>query len=224
MSVAQAQGALRVALLGNPNCGKTALFNLMTGARQKVANYAGVTVERKEGLLQTAGGRRVRVLDLPGTYSLHAHSLDEAITRDIVSGRHAREAPPELLVCVTDATHLRLNLRLVLEARELGLPMVLVLNMSDMARQQGIEIDRELLAREWLELLVDAHEQALERGRACFACHVVIHCVARGGCARSQYRPVCKSGMSHSGGSPRMGEWTRDCGRLNRGESRREAQ
>ncbi|WP_027013882.1 ferrous iron transporter B [Comamonas composti] len=141
-------GVLRLALLGNPNCGKTALFNLLTGARQKVANYAGVTVERKEGWLSTGSGRRVRVLDLPGTYSLHAHSEDERITRDIVSGRHASEAPPELLVCVTDATHLRLNLRLVLEARQLGLPMVLVLNMSDMAQRQGIEIDRQALERE----------------------------------------------------------------------------
>ncbi len=138
---------LRIALLGNPNCGKTALFNLLTGARQKVANYAGVTVERKEGLLHTASGRRVRVLDLPGTYSLNAHSIDETITRDIVTGRHRSEAPPELLVCVTDATHLRLNLRLVLEARALDLPMVLVLNMSDMAERQGIAIDREALSR-----------------------------------------------------------------------------
>jgi ferrous iron transport protein B len=139
---------LRIALLGNPNCGKTALFNLLTGARQKVANYAGVTVERKEGHLQTAGGRRVRVLDLPGTYSLNAHSLDEAVTRDIVTGRRAGEPLPDLLVCVTDATHLRLNLRLVLEARALGLPMVLALNMSDMAERQGITIDREVLSRE----------------------------------------------------------------------------
>ncbi|MBS0494036.1 MAG: ferrous iron transporter B [Proteobacteria bacterium] len=137
-----------IALLGNPNCGKTALFNVLTGARQKVANYAGVTVERKEGLLTTPGGRRVRVLDLPGAYSLHAQSLDEAVTRDVVTGRRPGEAVPELLVCVTDSTHLRLNLRLVLEARELGLPMVLVLNMSDMAQQQGISIDRALLARE----------------------------------------------------------------------------
>ncbi len=139
---------LRIALLGNPNCGKTALFNLLTGARQKVANYAGVTVERKEGHLQTANGRRVRVLDLPGTYSLNAHSLDEAVTRDIVMGRRAGEPLPDLLVCVTDATHLRLNLRLVLEARALGLPMVLALNMSDMAERQGITIDREVLSRE----------------------------------------------------------------------------
>lgn len=139
---------LRIALLGNPNCGKTALFNLLTGARQKVANYAGVTVERKEGFLHTASGRRVRVLDLPGAYSLHAHGLDEAITRDIVHGRRTGEPVPDLLVCVTDATHLRLNLRLVLEARALGLPMVLVLNMMDVAERQGIAIDRAALARE----------------------------------------------------------------------------
>ncbi|MDR0217058.1 MAG: ferrous iron transporter B [Comamonas sp.] len=138
---------LRAALLGNPNCGKTALFNLLTGARQKVANYAGVTVERKEGWLSTPGKRRVRLLDLPGTYSLHAHSEDERITRDIVSGLHGREAPPELLICVTDATHLRLNLRLVLEARALGLPMVLVLNMSDMAKRQGIVVDKARLSQ-----------------------------------------------------------------------------
>ena len=150
MSGGQAAAAAftHIALLGNPNCGKTALFNLLTGARQKVANYAGVTVERKEGVFATASGRRVRVLDLPGAYSLHAQSLDEAVTRDVVTGRRPGEAVPELLVCVTDATHLRLNLRLVLEARELGLPMVLVLNMSDMAQRQGIAIDRALLARE----------------------------------------------------------------------------
>ncbi|MCW5223259.1 ferrous iron transporter B [Verminephrobacter aporrectodeae subsp. tuberculatae] len=139
---------LRIALLGTPNCGKTALFNLLTGARQKVANYAGVTVERKEGLLQTASGRRVRVLDLPGAYSLHARSLDEAITRDIVRGARTGEPAPDVLVCVTDATNLRLNLRLVLEVRALGLPMVLVLNMMDLAEHQGIAIDRAVLERE----------------------------------------------------------------------------
>ncbi|HCL85870.1 MAG TPA: ferrous iron transporter B [Comamonadaceae bacterium] len=140
--------ALHIALLGNPNCGKTALFNVLTGARQKVANYAGVTVERKEGHFATPAGRRVRVLDLPGAYSLHAQSLDEAVTRDVVTGRRADEPVPELLVCVTDATHLRLNLRLVLEARRLSVPAVLVLNMSDVAARQGIRIDRERLARE----------------------------------------------------------------------------
>jgi ferrous iron transport protein B len=132
---------VRIALLGNPNCGKSALFNLLTGSRQKVANYAGVTVERKEGTLRSPGGRHYRVLDLPGAYSLNADSADEAITRDVVLGRLAGEARPELLVLVTDATNLRLNLRLVLEVRALGLPMVLALNMSDLAQRRGIAID-----------------------------------------------------------------------------------
>ncbi|MDM0104714.1 ferrous iron transporter B [Variovorax sp. J22R24] len=137
----------RIALLGNPNCGKTALFNLLTGSRQKVANYAGVTVERKEGTLRTAAGRRVFVLDLPGAYSLNALSADEAVTRDVVTGK-STELPPELLVCVTDATNLRLNLRLVLEAKRLGLPMVVALNMTDMAKKQGIAVDVAVLSRE----------------------------------------------------------------------------
>ena len=139
---------LNVALLGNPNCGKTALFNLLTGSRQKVANYAGVTVERKEGLLRTASGRRVRVLDLPGAYSLNPLSVDEAITRDVVTGARGDVDAPELLVCVTDATNLKLNLRLVLEARKLGLPIVVALNMSDVAHRRGIKIDVEALQRE----------------------------------------------------------------------------
>jgi ferrous iron transport protein B len=140
--------ALRVALLGNPNCGKTALFNLLTGSRQKVANYAGVTVERKEGLFETASGQRIRVLDLPGAYSLNALSLDETITRDVVLGAKQDEEKPDLLVCVTDATNLRLNLRLVVEAKRLGLPMVLALNMADVARHRGVQIDVPALERE----------------------------------------------------------------------------
>lgn len=140
--------ALRVALLGNPNCGKTALFNLLTGSRQKVANYAGVTVERKEGLFDTPMGQRVRVLDLPGAYSLNPLSQDETITRDVVLGTKEDEPRPDLLVCVTDATNLRLNLRLVVEAKRLGLPTVLALNMADVARQRGIEIDVPALERE----------------------------------------------------------------------------
>ena len=135
-----------VALLGNPNCGKTALFNLLTGSRQKVANYAGVTVERKEGRLALADGRQLRLLDLPGAYSLNAESEDEAITRAVILGQQAGETVPDLLLCVTDATQLRLNLRLVLEVRELGLPMVLVLNMSDQARKRGFAIDAERLS------------------------------------------------------------------------------
>ena len=137
----------RLALLGNPNCGKTALFNLLTGARQKVANYAGVTVERKQGWLQTPQGRRAQVLDLPGTYSLAPLSQDESVTRDVVTGRLPGEARPDLLVCVVDATHLRLNLRLVIEAQALGLPMVLVLNMADVAQARGVRIDTARLAK-----------------------------------------------------------------------------
>jgi ferrous iron transport protein B len=144
----QAVSSLRVALLGNPNCGKTALFNLLTGSRQKVANYAGVTVERKEGVVTTASGARVVVLDLPGAYSLNALSADEAITRDIVTGQRDGEPLPSLLVCVADATNLQLNLRLVLEARALGLPMVLALNMADAARRAGIVINRDVLSKE----------------------------------------------------------------------------
>lgn len=141
-------GELRLALLGNPNCGKTALFNLLTGSRQKVANYPGVTVDRKEGLLTMPSGKQLRILDLPGAYSLNALSLDEAVTRDAVLGRLAGEPRPHMLVCVSDATNLKLNLRLVLEVRRLGLPMVLALNMTDLARRRGIEIDVPALARE----------------------------------------------------------------------------
>src|SRR5438094_2344341 len=96
---------IRVALVGNPNSGKTALFNALTGSRQKVANYAGVTVERKEGRVQTQAGRTLSVLDLPGTYSLRARSPDEVVTRDAVLGKLAGEAAPDVLVCVADATN-----------------------------------------------------------------------------------------------------------------------
>lgn len=138
--------ALRIALVGNPNCGKTALFNRLTGSRQKVANYAGVTVERKEGYFVSPAGRQVRILDLPGAYSLHAASLDEAITRDVCLGVRPGEQRPDLLVSVVDATNLRLHLRFVLELRRLGLPMVVVLNMSDAAARRGIQIDRAKLS------------------------------------------------------------------------------
>ena len=136
---------LRMALVGNPNSGKTALFNLLTGSRQKVANYAGVTVERKEGRFSTPGGRRVQVLDLPGAYSLAATSPDEMITRDICRGAYPGEPAPDLIVCVADATNLRLHLRFVLELKRLGRPMVLALNMMDAAQRRGIRIDCERL-------------------------------------------------------------------------------
>lgn len=138
----------RVALVGNPNSGKTALFNALTGAHQKVANYAGVTVERKEGLIRTAAGRSMSVLDLPGTYSLRARSPDEEVTRDAVLGRLAGEAPPDVIVSVADATNLRLVLRLILELKAVGRPMVLALNMYDIAQRQGLRIDLERLQAE----------------------------------------------------------------------------
>jgi len=138
----------RIALVGNPNSGKTALFNALTGSRQKVANYPGVTVERKEGNVTTPAGRRALVLDLPGTYSLRARSPDEMVTRDVILGQLDGETPPDVLVCVADATNLRLVLRLLLELKQVGRPMVLALNMFDIAERQGIRIDIEGLSRE----------------------------------------------------------------------------
>ncbi|MCC7225495.1 MAG: ferrous iron transporter B [Burkholderiaceae bacterium] len=137
-----------VALVGNPNCGKTALFNRLTGSRQKVANYAGVTVERKEGRLTTVAGKTVRILDLPGTYSLYPRSLDERVTCDVLAGRATGEKRPDLAVCVVDATNLRRGLRLVLAVQRTGVPCVIALNMSDEARARGILIDEQALARE----------------------------------------------------------------------------
>ena len=147
MSAAEAS-TLRLALVGNPNCGKTALFNRLTGSRQKVANYAGVTVERKEGRFAAPSGREYVVLDLPGAYSLHAASLDEAVTRDLCRGFYPGEPAPDVIVCVVDATNLRLHLRFALEVRELGRPMIVAVNMMDAAKRRGIEVDLDALSRE----------------------------------------------------------------------------
>lgn len=168
MSGAAAQ-PLRLALVGNPNCGKTALFNLLTGSRQKVANYAGVTVERKEGRLQTPAGRTCVLLDLPGAYSFHAASLDEAVTRDICRGFYPGEPAPDLLVCVVDATNLRLHLRFALEARALGKPMVVALNMMDAAKRRGIEIDLRALQRELGVPVVETVAVRRDGGKALLA-------------------------------------------------------
>lgn len=148
MSTATPVVAPLVALVGNPNCGKTALFNALTGSRQKVANYPGVTVEKKMGRLTTPAGRVLQIVDLPGTYSLRARSPDEEITRDIVLGRLQSEAVPDLIVCVADASNLRLALRLALELKRVGRPVMLSLNMMDIARKRGIEIDADRLARD----------------------------------------------------------------------------
>jgi ferrous iron transport protein B len=130
-----------LALVGTPNSGKTALFNALTGSRQKVANYPGVTVERKQGGFVMPSGRQVSVVDLPGTYSLRGRSPDEEITRDVVLGRAAGEVPPDLVLCVADSTNLRLTIRLVLELKRIGRPLLLVLNMFDIATRRGVTVD-----------------------------------------------------------------------------------
>jgi ferrous iron transport protein B len=130
-----------IVLVGTPNSGKTSLFNALTGSRQKVANYPGVTVERKQGFFVTPRGRQVSLIDLPGTYSLRGRSPDEEITRDVVLGRAKGESVPELVLCVADATNLRLAIRLVLEMKHTGRPMVLALNMFDIATRRGVTVD-----------------------------------------------------------------------------------
>ena len=180
--------AMRIALVGNPNCGKTALFNLLTGARQKVANYAGVTIERKEGFTRLPDGREISILDLPGAYSLNPASSDEAVTRDVVMGRRSGELGPDGLIAVVDATNLRMNLRLVLQLQSLGRPMVLALNMIDLARAQGLQIDSARLSAElgipvvetvavkanWISQRLgraadDGRHALLQAAQACFA-------------------------------------------------------
>ena len=136
-----------IALIGNPNCGKTSLFNTLTGTRQKVANYAGVTVERKEGSFKLPSGDTVRVLDLPGTYSLKPSSLDEEVTRAVCFGELKGEVLPDIFVCVVDVTNLSLHLSLVLEVRALNRPMLLVLNMMDEVKKRGISIDKDKLSQ-----------------------------------------------------------------------------
>ena len=140
-SPSPATHVLQTALVGNPNCGKTSLFNQLTGSRQKVANYAGVTVERKEGFFSTPQGRPIRVLDLPGAYSLASTSPDEDVTRDVCLGQHRTEKRPELLISVISATNLRLHLRFLLELRQLEVPVIVALNMMDEAKRNGMTID-----------------------------------------------------------------------------------
>jgi len=136
-----------IALVGNPNCGKTSLFNTLTGTRQKVANYAGVTVERKEGSFKLPSGDAIRVLDLPGTYSLKPSSLDEEVTRAVCLGELKGEMLPCIFICFVDATNLSLHLSLVLEVRALNRPMILVLNMMDEVKKRGISIDKDKLSQ-----------------------------------------------------------------------------
>jgi ferrous iron transport protein B len=138
---------MSIALVGLPNCGKTSLFNALTGSRQKVANYPGVTVERKEGWIRSEGAP-LRVLDLPGTYSLDSRTPDEEITREVILGRFVGEARPEVVVAVLDATNLERNLALVLELKALQVPMVIALNMMDLASRRGLALDQKKLEAE----------------------------------------------------------------------------
>jgi ferrous iron transport protein B len=137
---------MHLALVGTPNSGKTSLFNALTGSRQKVANYPGVTVERKEGFFVTPTGRQASLVDLPGTYSLRGRSPDEEITRDFVLGKAKGETLPDLVLCVADSTNLRLTIRLLLELKRTGRPLVLVLNMFDIATRRGIAVDAPKLS------------------------------------------------------------------------------
>ena len=161
-----------IALLGNPNCGKTALFNLLTGSRQKVANYSGVTVERKEGRLTLSSGKNIRILDLPGAYSLYPRSLDERVTCNVLMGRAEGEKRPDLVLCILSAMNLRRNLRLVLAAKRLGLPCVVVLNMLDVAKRQGLNIDTAALSKELglpVVTSVGIHANGADEIKSCLA-------------------------------------------------------
>lgn len=136
----------KIALVGNPNCGKTALFNRLTGSKQKVANYPGVTVERKSGFVTNKNQHKFEIIDLPGTYSFRARSPDEAITKDVVLGNASYEGAPDLIVCVASSVNLHLGLRLVLELKKIGKPLILVLNMMDIAKRRNYNINIQKLS------------------------------------------------------------------------------
>lgn len=141
------QRSLRVALVGKPNCGKTALFNALTGSKQKVANYSGVTVEKKHGFFKTPTQTMVTLIDLPGTYSLRARSPDEMLTRNVIFNQFSQEPAIDLILAVIDATNLSGCLRLVLELKQTGIPIVIALNMSDLATLRGFEYDINKLSQ-----------------------------------------------------------------------------
>ncbi|HWC61339.1 MAG TPA: FeoB small GTPase domain-containing protein, partial [Verrucomicrobiae bacterium] len=146
-TVAKSTTASYVVLTGNPNCGKTTLFNALTGLRAKVGNYAGVTVERKEGkMLGVPPGTNIQVLDLPGTYSLSPNSLDEQISRDVLLHRLPELPPPDLIVVVVDASNLQRNLYYATQVVELGHPTIIALNMVDVAEANGHHIDEKKLS------------------------------------------------------------------------------
>src|SRR5687768_9814265 len=137
----RSQGTLTVALAGNPNSGKTTIFNALTGLRQKVANYPGVTVEKKTGRCKLPDGSWIEVIDLPGTYSLISRSPDEYVAMEVLRGLRSDTKPPDVVVVVVDASNLQRNLYLVSQLIELGRPLVVALNMMDVAERRGQPID-----------------------------------------------------------------------------------
>jgi ferrous iron transport protein B len=145
-SAGAAAGETVFAIVGNPNCGKSTIFNALTGLKQKVANYPGVTVEKKEGFCFSQHGKRFRLLDLPGAYSLNARSPDEAVVRDVLLGRRSDTPLPDAVVFVADASNLERNLYLATQVFELGLPSLLVLNMMDVAEEKHWRLDLEKLS------------------------------------------------------------------------------
>ena len=135
------------ALVGNPNCGKSTLFNALTGLKQKIGNYPGVTVEKKIGTTYSQHGQPMTIIDLPGAYSLAARSPDEAVTRDVLLGRLSDTPQPDRILCIVDANNLERNLYLVHQILDLGRPVILVLNMMDVAAQSGLRIRTARLER-----------------------------------------------------------------------------
>src|SRR5690349_4573243 len=142
------KGTLTVALAGNPNSGKTTIFNALTGLRQKVANYPGVTVEKKTGRAKLPDGRWIDIIDLPGTYSLISRSPDEQVAMEVLRGLRPGTKSPDVVVVVVDASNLQRNLYLVSQLIELGRPLVVALNMMDIAQRRGLKISAEKLEQQ----------------------------------------------------------------------------
>src|SRR5215217_1817674 len=145
---APSQATLTVALAGNPNSGKTTIFNALTGLRQKVANYPGVTVEKKTGRCKLPDGRRANIIDLPGTYSLISRSPDEQVAMEVLRGLRQDTKAPDVVVVVVDASNLQRNLYLVSQLIEVGRPMVVALNMTDVAERRGLRVSAKALREE----------------------------------------------------------------------------
>lgn len=163
------------ALVGNPNCGKTTLFNALTGLKQKVGNYPGVTVERKEGESFLPHGEKVRIIDLPGAYSLNARSPDEAVLRDVLLGRRKDTPRPDRIIIVLDASNLERHLYLTTQILELGIPCILALNMMDIVAQQGVEIDEENLSKAFGGIPVIPMQASQRKGLV-----EIKHCMSKG--------------------------------------------